>query len=102
MFEFFGLLEIKIYSIKALTWIFGFLVTIPGNSDWIYMKFAYALIFCLLNSTQGFQIFVVYILISRSRGDILKFKLQLVVKELKIRLKDELKKKQVKTNKQNE
>ena len=78
MFEFFGLLEIKIYSIKALTWIFGFLVTIPGNSDWIYMKFAYALIFCLLNSTQGFQIFVVYILISRSRGKILKKKIKMV------------------------
>lgn len=86
------------YLFKAITWIFGFLVTIPGNADWIYIKFVYALIFCILNSTQGFQIFIVYILISRSRADILKFKLQLVVKELKIKLKDELKKKQNKSN----
>jgi len=58
----------------------------------MYIKFVYALIFCILNSTQGFQIFIVYIIISKSRNKLLKNKLQLVVRELKHRFKDDLKK----------
>jgi len=50
-------------------------VTIPGNKDWIYVKFVYAVVFCLLNASLGFQIFIVYILIAKSRRKILRTKL---------------------------
>lgn len=61
--------------VVAITWIFGFLVTIPGNENWIYLKFSYAVIFCVLNASLGLQIFVVYILITKSRRQMLNSKL---------------------------
>ena len=39
------------------------------------MRFTFSLIFCILNSTHGFQIFIVYIVISQKRRKILKEKL---------------------------
>ena len=63
---------------------FGFLVTIPGSSSWIYLKFVYSLIFTLFNSSQGFHIFLVYIIVSKKRHEMLKSKLaNLTVKHLK-------------------
>ena len=55
----------------GLSWLFGFLVTIPAQNEWIYLRFTFGLIFCLLNSTQGFQIFFTYFVISNRRRDIL-------------------------------
>ena len=79
-----------LYLNLGLTWLFGFLVTIPGNDSWIYLKFVYAMLFSILNSTQGFHIFVVYIIVSRKRHEILKKKLALSMKslaELKLRFR---------------
>lgn len=50
-------------------------MTIPGNENWIYLKFSYAVIFCVLNASLGLQIFVVYILITKSRRQMLNSKL---------------------------
>lgn len=52
-------------------------MTIPGNKDWIYIKFVFALIFCILNASLGIQILVVYIIIAKSRRQIVKTKLSL-------------------------
>ena len=75
------LLEKVIYFVKflGLTWLFGFLVTIPGNE----IRFVYALLFCILNSTQGFHIFFVYIVISKRRRELLKSKLIFQLKDFK-------------------
>lgn len=69
------LMTASLCSFAAITWIFGFLVTIPGNENWIYLKFTYAVIFCVLNASLGLQIFVVYILITKSRRKMLNSKL---------------------------
>ena len=63
-----------------MTWLFGFLVTIPGDDNWIYLKFVYAFIFCVLNASLGLQIFLVYILITKSRRETLKNKIGSVKK----------------------
>lgn len=72
---------------SSITWLFGFLVTIPGDSNWIYLKFVYAILFCLFNASLGLQVFVVYILITKSRREILKNKMgsikRIQVKEVK-------------------
>lgn len=72
-------------NFKGLTWVFGFLITVPGDT-WIYGKFVCALVFCILNSTQGFHIFTVYILVSKRRQQLLKKKIILKMIELKIKI----------------
>ncbi len=71
---------------KGLTWLFGFLVSIPESNDaWAYVRFVYALIFCLLNSTQGIHIFIVYILVSKRRHEILKKKVFNQLSKIKLK-----------------
>ena len=45
------------------------------------MRFTFSLIFCILNSTHGFQIFIVYLIISKKRRKILKEKLDILKKK---------------------
>jgi len=49
----------------GLTWITGFLLIIPIRSE--YLRTAIAFLFCLFNSMQGFFLFVIYVLVSKSR-----------------------------------
>lgn len=69
----------------GMSWLFGFLVTIPTQNEWIYMRFTFGLIFCLLNSTQGFQIFFTYFIISNRRRDILGKMIKQVKRRLNLR-----------------
>ena len=46
----------------GLTWIFAFLAILPADD---YTRTAFSLIFCILNSFQGFFIFSSYILLSK-------------------------------------
>ena len=81
---FFNLYFFKHTFNKGLTWIFGFLVSIPESTDaWMYVRFVYALVFCLLNSTQGVHVFIVYLLVSRRRHQILKGKVVEQVRRVK-------------------
>lgn len=70
----------------GLTWLFGFLVTLPAEGDWIYARFVYGLIFCLLNATQGFQIFFTYFIISKRRRKLLEEKLKIQLEIIKKKL----------------
>jgi hypothetical protein len=58
-------------------------VTIPTGGSSVYIRFAFALIFCVLNSTQGLHIFIVYILISKRRQELLREKILFQIKEMK-------------------
>jgi hypothetical protein len=58
-------------------------ITIPANDQWAYIKFFYSIFFILLNATQGFHIFIVYIIISKKRHEILTKKITHTVKQLK-------------------
>ncbi|CAF1044931.1 unnamed protein product [Brachionus calyciflorus] len=61
------------YVNSGLCWLFGFLVSIQGTSNEItYARFVFGLIFCVLNSTQGVQIFITYFFITKSRRKLLK------------------------------
>ncbi len=48
----------------GLTWIFSLLVVVPTNE---YLKTVFAFLFCFFNSLQGFLIFFVYNILSKSR-----------------------------------
>lgn len=48
----------------GLTWSFGFALIFPIHEN---VKTAFAFLFCLFNSFQGFLIFAIYILLSKSR-----------------------------------
>lgn len=48
----------------GITWSLGFIMLIDMGE---YVRLALALLFCLLNAFQGFFIFFVYIILSRSR-----------------------------------
>ena len=86
------LLILTCFLNTGLTWLFGFLVTIPAEGDWIYARFVYGLIFCLLNATQGFQIFFTFFIISKRRRKILdeKVKVQIELFKKKIKKKRKL------------
>lgn len=45
---------------SSLSWLFGFLVTIPVKGTWIYARFVFGLFFCLFNFTKGLQLFITY------------------------------------------
>ena len=53
----------------GLTWIFSLLVVVPTNE---YLKTIFAFLFCFFNSLQGFFIFFVYNILSKSRRAALK------------------------------
>ncbi|CAF0740855.1 unnamed protein product, partial [Brachionus calyciflorus] len=57
----------------GLTWIFGFLLLIDLGE---YLRLVFSLLFCIFNSLQGFLIFLIYILLSKSRRKNLRKKLQ--------------------------
>jgi hypothetical protein len=78
----------------GLTWLFGFLVTIPVDGTSTYARFAFALIFCILNSTQGLHIFIIHILISKRRQQLLKEKILFQIKEMKKSWQEKMESKQ--------
>ena len=84
----------------GLTWLFGFLVALPTNEISIYIRFIFGLIFCVLNSTQGLHIFIIYFLISKRRQELLKEKIMFQVKELKKKMKKEKMREQKRLQKQ--
>jgi hypothetical protein len=51
--------------ICGLTWLFGFLIIIPTPPDAIYLGFALAFIFCILNAFQGVFIFIWAVLLRK-------------------------------------
>ncbi len=70
------------YLLKGFTWMFGFLIIIPTDPGTI-ARFVFALFFCVLNSTQGLHIFIVYILISKRRQQLLKEKILFQINDLR-------------------
>ena len=54
----------------GLTWTFGFLLVLPLDE---YTKTVFSFLFCGFNSLQGFLIFTIYILLSKSRRKYMKF-----------------------------
>jgi hypothetical protein len=46
------------FYILGLTWLFGFMVLLPPENDKLYLRFIFALIFSVLNVTQGIFILV--------------------------------------------
>ena len=52
----------------GLTWIFTVFAIIPGT-----MQYPFTYIFCILNTLQGFFIFVVYVLLSKIKYATKKF-----------------------------
>ena len=54
----------------GLTWTFGFFLVLPFDE---YTKTVFSFLFCLFNSLQGFLIFSIYILLSKSRRKYVKF-----------------------------
>ena len=57
-------------------------MAIPNQTQTI--RYVFALIFCLLNSTQGFQIFYAYLVVSKGRRKILKEKLKYELDKFKM------------------
>ncbi len=48
----------------GITWSFGFFLVLPFDE---YTKTVFAFFFCFFNSLQGFLIFTIYVLLSKSR-----------------------------------
>ena len=61
---------------------FGLLVAIPIDNQ--PARYVFALIFCFLNSTQGFQIFYVYLVVSKGRRRMLEQKLKYGIDNFKM------------------
>lgn len=55
----------------GLTWITGFLLIIPINDELV--RTAIAFLFCVFNSLQGFFLFAIYVLVSKSRRIYMKY-----------------------------
>jgi hypothetical protein len=55
----------------GITWLFGFMLIFPGMDEGV--RLAFATLFCIFNSLQGFLIFVVYIVLSKSRRRYISF-----------------------------
>ena len=58
----------------GLTWLTGFFLIIPIENE--YIRTGISLLFCLFNSMQGFFLFTIYILVSKSRRKHLKYSTQ--------------------------
>ena len=56
----------------GLTWLTGFFLIIPIDNQ--YIRTGISFLFCLFNSMQGFFLFTIYILISKSRRNNEKLK----------------------------
>ena len=54
----------------GLTWSFGFFLVLPFDE---YTKTVFSFLFCFFNSLQGFLIFSIYIVLSKSRRKYIKF-----------------------------
>lgn len=66
----------------GLTWITGYLLIIPIDNE--YIRTSIAFLFCLFNSMQGFYLFIVYVLVSRSRKKYFKHSSQEKSKQMKL------------------
>jgi hypothetical protein len=55
----------------GITWLFGFMLIFPELDESVRVTFAF--FFCVCNSLQGFLIFVVYIVLSKSRRKYFRF-----------------------------
>lgn len=54
----------------GITWIFGFLVLLPVDEN---TRIAFSFLFCIFNSIQGFLIFLIYIVLSKSRRNYMRY-----------------------------
>ena len=64
----------------GITWLLGFLLIIPMNE---YLKTIIALMFCICSSLQGFFIFLIYVLLSKSRRKQLRYAAEMKIKAMK-------------------
>ena len=55
----------------GLTWIFGFMLIFQNLDERV--KVAFAFLFCIFNSFQGFLMFIIYIVLSKSRRKYFRF-----------------------------
>lgn len=58
----------------GLTWLTGFFLIIPIENE--YIRTGISFLFCLFNSMQGFFLFTIYVLVSKSRRKQLKYSTQ--------------------------